>query len=201
VGPHRRIEAVTPEETRALLDAFFAMKEARFRKMGITNVFAEPQVRAFFNSLFATALDETTPPFVLHGLEVGGKLRAITGSSRSNGRLICEFGSIADDDLFAVSPGGFLFFENIQEACEQGFAIYDFSVGDEPYKRQWCDIEIQHADVLVPLTLKGRAFAFGLQRNAKFKAYVKSNPAIWNFMKLVRRQVSRQDTKQAKESD
>jgi CelD/BcsL family acetyltransferase involved in cellulose biosynthesis len=201
VGPHRRIEAATPDETRALLDAFFAMKDARFKKMGITDVFADPQVRAFFNSLFANALDEPVPPFVLHGLEVGGKLRAITGSSRSDGRLICEFGSIADDDLASLSPGGFLFFENIQEACEQGFAIYDFSVGDEPYKRQWCDLEIQHADVLVPLTFKGRAFAFALQRNERLKAYIKSNPAIWNLMKLARRKVSSQDTKQTSDHD
>ncbi len=117
------------------------MKEFRFRKMGITNVFADEQVRAFFRALFTQALAEDKPAFVLHGLEVAGKLRAITGSSRSGKRLICEFGAIAEDDLGHTSPGDFLFFDNIQEACETGFEVYDFSVGDEPYKRLWCDIE------------------------------------------------------------
>ena len=159
VGSHRRIEAETPDEVNRLLDAFFEMKEFRFRKMGIANVFGDEQVRAFFRALFTDALAEDKPSFVLHGLEVAGKLRAVTGSSRSGKRLICEFGAIAEDDLGHTSPGDFLFFDNIQEACETGFAVYDFSVGDEPYKRLWCDIETQHFEVLIPLTLKGRALA------------------------------------------
>ena len=63
---------------------------------------------------------EPKPSFVLHGLEVGGKLRAVTGSSRSRQRLICEFGAIAEDELAIASPGDFLFFENIEEACRTG---------------------------------------------------------------------------------
>jgi CelD/BcsL family acetyltransferase involved in cellulose biosynthesis len=186
-GPCRRIEAKTPKDVIALLEAFFAMKDARFRKMGIANVFAAPEVRSFFAKLFVDALSQPQPPFVLHGLEVGGILRAITGSSCCGTRLICEFGSITDDELAHASPGGFLFFDNIREACEQGFAIYDFSVGDEPYKRNWCDLEIQHREVLLSLTMKGRAFAFGLHQNARLTAYIKNNPAIWRLMKRVRR--------------
>ena len=113
--------------------------------------------QAFFHTLFADALAETPPPFVLHGLEVGGKLRAVTGSSRCGKRLICEFGAIAEDELAHASPGDFLFFDNIEEACQRGLAVYDFSVGDEPYKRLWCDLETRHFDVIVPLTTKGRA--------------------------------------------
>ena len=186
-GPLRRLEAKTPEEVATLLEAFFEMKDARFRKMGISNVFASDEVRTFFNRLFTSALTQPVPDFVLHGLEVAGKLRAVTGSSRCGNRLVCEFGSITDDELAHASPGGFLFFDNIREACEQGFAIYDFSVGDEPYKRNWCDLEIEHKEVLLPLTLKGRAFAFGLHRNARLTAYIKNNPAIWRLMKRVRR--------------
>ncbi|MFA6153092.1 GNAT family N-acetyltransferase [Mesorhizobium sp.] len=192
VGPHRRIEARTPDEVDRLLDAFFEMKESRFRKMGITNVFADEQVRAFFRALFTQALGEDRPRFVLHGLEVAGKLRAITGSSRSGKRLICEFGAIADDDLGHASPGDFLFFDNIEEACEAGFEVYDFSVGDEPYKRLWCDIEIQHFEVLLPLTLKGRVLALSLRQNARLKAFIKNSPTIWKLTKMLRRKAAGQ---------
>ena len=192
VGPYRRITATTPEETAALLDAFFAMKEQRFRKMGIANVFGDPRVRDFFHALFAGALAGPTPPFVLHGLEVAGKLRAVTGSSRCGRRLICEFGAIMEDELSHASPGDFLFFDNIQEACEDGMAVYDFSVGDEPYKRLWCDIEVQHLEVLAPLTLKGRALALGLRQSARLKAFAKHSPAVWKLTKLARRKAAGQ---------
>lgn len=192
VGSHRRIEARTADEVDRLLDAFFEMKEFRFRKMGITNVFGDEPVRAFFRALFTQALAEDRPSFVLHGLEVAGRLRAITGTSRSGKRLICEFGAIAEDDLGHTSPGDFLFFDNIQEACETGFEVYDFSVGDEPYKRLWCDIETQHFEVLIPLTLKGRALALTLRQSARLKAFVKNSPTIWKLTKMLRRKAAGQ---------
>jgi CelD/BcsL family acetyltransferase involved in cellulose biosynthesis len=192
VGAFRRLEARTREEVDTLLDAFLAMKEARFAKMGIANVFGDEDVRTFFRKLFAGALGEETPSFLLHGLEVAGKLRAVTGSSRSGKRLVCEFGAIAEDDLAFTSPGDFLFFDNIQEACDLGFAVYDFSVGDEPYKRLWCDIVIQHFEVLAPLSLKGRALAMGLRQGARTKAFIKNNPTVWKLTKLLRRKAAGQ---------
>lgn len=186
-GGFRRIEATAPEDVGRLLDAFLAMKTARFRTAGIVNVFAEEEVQKFFRKLFGDALPRVPKPFALHGLEVGGKLRAITGSSLSGQRLICEFGSIADDEMLVASPGEFLFFENIREACEKGLAVYDFSVGDELYKRLWCDVEIQHLDVLAPLTIKGRLVAGSMRLAAGLKAFIKNNPTIWRVTKALRR--------------
>ncbi len=189
-GGFRRIEASTPEEVSRLLDAFFAMKEHRFRKMGIANVFGDLAVMNFFRSLFRDALAEIRPPYVMHALEVGGKLRAVTGSSLGRDRIVCEFGAIAEDDLSGTSPGDFLFFENIGEACRRGLAVYDFSVGDEPYKRLWCDVEMQQFDVVVPLSAKGRLLAHGLRLKAGLKAWIKNSPPVWAFAKLLRRRTA-----------
>lgn len=191
-GGYRRLTARTEAEADVLLDAFFAMKEVRFAKMGVANVFGQPAVKAFFRSIFADALRETRPSFVLHGLEVGGRIRAVTGSSRAPGRLICEFGAIADDDMAYASPGEFLFFDNIEEACAEGLAIYDFSVGDEPYKRLWCDLEIRQFDVFVPLTVKGRAFAAALHATSQLKGFVKNNRLVWNLVKTFRKKTASQ---------
>jgi hypothetical protein len=58
-------------------------------------------------------LSQTPKPFRFRRWKWAGKLRAITGSSISADRLICEFGAIANDDLAHASPGEFLFFDNI----------------------------------------------------------------------------------------
>jgi CelD/BcsL family acetyltransferase involved in cellulose biosynthesis len=189
-GGFRRIRARTQAETDALLEAFFAMKAVRFRKMGIPNVFGEAEVQAFFGGIFADALDEERPSFVLHALEVGGKIRAVTGSSWSADRFICEFGAIAEDDVSFASPGEFLFFDNIKEACDQGYAIYDFSVGDEPYKRLWCNLEIRQFDALVALTAKGRVAAAGMQFAGRAKSFVKNNKLMWKVVKAFRKQAA-----------
>ncbi|TGT73009.1 GNAT family N-acetyltransferase [bacterium M00.F.Ca.ET.159.01.1.1] len=201
IGTFRRIEARTPEEVDSLLGAFLDMKEVRLAKMGIANVFGDAAVRAFFRALFTDALAEEKPSFLLHGLDVAGKLRAVTGSSRSGKRLICEFGAIADDDLAFTSPGDFLFFDNIQEACELGFDVYDFSVGDEPYKRLWCDIEVQHFEALAPLTLKGHALAAAMRQGALGKAFIKNNPTIWKLTKMLRRKAAGQAAPAPAEDD
>ncbi|WP_274628692.1 GNAT family N-acetyltransferase [Arvimicrobium flavum] len=185
-GGFRRVQAESPQEIDRLLDAFFAMKGHRFRKMGVADAFGEEPIRAFFRDLFRSGLVGNRR-FVLHGLEVAGRLRAVTGSSTCGDRLVCEFGAIAEDDVAHASPGDFLFFENIREAADGGFALYDFSVGDEPYKRLWCDTEITHYDVLQPLTLRGRAYALALRASNRTKGVVKNNPLFWRVVKWLRR--------------
>lgn len=189
-GGYRRIEARTPGETARLLEAFFAMKQLRFQKMGIADVFADAGVRRFFQALFRGALEDRHPAFVLHALEVGGVLRAVTGSSRTGDRIVCEFGAIADDGLGHLSPGDFLFYGNIEEACAEGLAVYDYSVGDEPYKRLWCDIETRHFDVIVPLTARGRLLAAALRLFASFKSRIKGSPQLWKLARTLRRHVA-----------
>ncbi len=189
-GGFQRFQANNRAEVERVLGAFFEMKAVRFRKMGIADPFGDPQVQAFFRALFSDALAISPPPFVLHALEVGGTLRAVTGSSLSGNRIVCEFGAIAEDELAQTSPGDFLFFENIGEACRDGLAIYDFSVGDEPYKRQWCDVETTQFDVVAPLSLKGHMLARGLRLKTAAKAYVKNNPALWRMTKMLRRKTA-----------
>jgi CelD/BcsL family acetyltransferase involved in cellulose biosynthesis len=191
-GGFRLITAVTAQECDRLLSGFFEMKRDRFARMGIADVFADQDVKDFFRGLFVGALGQDRPDFVLDALEVGGTLRAVTGSSRCGSRLICEFGAIREDDLAHASPGDFLFFENIQRACRDGFTVYDFSVGDEPYKRLWCDLETRQFDALVPLTAKGRLPALARRASSRAKTWVKNNPALWTLVKKLRRRASAQ---------
>ncbi|MDS1134827.1 GNAT family N-acetyltransferase [Nitratireductor indicus] len=189
-GGFRRMAATSRAESDALLDAFFAMKKVRFAKMGIHDVFAPAEVKNAFRELFGAATAEADPRFVMHGLEVGGKLRAVTGSSRIRDRLICEFSSISEDELTDASPGAYLFYENIQEACQEGLSVYDFSVGDEYYKRLWCDIETVQFDTLIPLTTKGRMLAAGRVALAAAKRTVTSNPRLLAAVKSLRRRIA-----------
>lgn len=185
-GGFRYIEAGSEADVRRLLDAFFAMKAHRFRQQGIADVFASADARGALTSLYLGALGQPRPPFILHGLEVGGTIRAVSGSARGGDRVICDFLAFGDDELSSSSPGDFLIFENIRTACEDGCAVFDFSVGDEFYKRQWCDIETRHFDAWIPLTAKGHAMALAGIAMAGAKRMLKENRTVWSLAKRVR---------------
>ncbi|WP_265515462.1 GNAT family N-acetyltransferase [Nitratireductor luteus] len=186
-GGYRRYAARTVEEVDLLLDAFFRMKHHRFAKMGISDVFDDPAVQASFRILFMNALQLSPPPFVLHALEVGGVVRAVTGSSQTEDTLICEFSTFAEDELAHASPGDFLFYENIAAAAEDGFAVYDFSVGDEAYKRIWCDLETHHADVIAGLSSRGHVVAAVLRTWSRAKRFIKTSPVLMQIVRRLRR--------------
>ena len=165
------------------------MKAVRFRGKGIPNVFAPVEVQTFFRLLFRDALETRPPPFVLHGLEVGGSLRAVNGCSVTEDSVVCEFGSICEG-LANTSPGYFLDYACIEQACGDGRALYDFSVGDEDYKRSWCDVETWQFDTMIALTAKGRvAWACEMAR-AQAVRLVKSNEALWSLLKHLRVRVA-----------
>lgn len=186
-GGYRFIRARTPAEAEALLDAFFAMRDARFRQLGARNTFGDPKVQSFIRHLYVAELSRAAPRFVLDGLEIGGTLRAVTGCSVMRGRMACDFTAMDESGLASSSPGEFLFFELIRKACENGLAVFDFSVGDEPYKRLWCDIETRQRDLFLPLTGRGRAIAYARRSMASAKRSIKDSPLVWSLAKRLRR--------------
>lgn len=187
-GGHRLIEASTPEEVETLMATFFRLKGASLRSQGISDPFAPPEIRAFFHMLFRKALEEGEPPFVVHAVEVNGEFAAINGQSVTRETVICEFGTYSDTDPKA-SPGHFLDYSNIQQACEQGKLIYDFSVGDEDYKRSWCDIETWQFETLVPLSISGHVLALYERVRAAAVMRLKSNHELWAFAKRLRERI------------
>ncbi len=184
-GPQNQAESDT------VLDLYFAMKAQRFRKMGIRDPFADENVRNFFKAFFGEGLTKGRNLHELRFLEVGGTLRSIIGKLLGDTGPTVEFAAIAEDELTSASPGEFLFFEDISRSCDEGRSIYNFGIGDEPYKREWCDIELTIYDTLVPLSAKGKLFtALQSVRNA-IAGSLKRNPRLWGLAKTLRSRFAR----------
>ena len=185
-GEHRWFKATTPEEVDRLISEFFVLKAARFRKRGIPDVFAPAEVQTFFRRLFLDALAHDPLPFDLYGLEVSGQIYNVKGFSHFEGGMVSEFCAMRDDDDVGLSPGFYMDYVLMEQAGAQGLTIYDFSVGDEEYKRSWCELETWLFDIVLPLTLKGRVlFGWKLAR-AKAVRSIKSNDRLWSLGKRLR---------------
>lgn len=177
---------VAPPDVSACLDRFFALKAERFRAAGIRDVFGDARTQAFFRTLFAA----NPGLHQLHALTVDDAIIAIAGCTVHRGRLTVEFGTF-DASHAPARPGEQLFFSMIEHACETGIAFFDFGIGDERYKRAWCDIETIHFDTTIGLTLAGRARAAAQAGRSRSVRALKSNERAWSLAKRLRKALAR----------
>jgi CelD/BcsL family acetyltransferase involved in cellulose biosynthesis len=72
-------------------------------------------------------------------------------------------------DWRAYAPGRLLNEWLLKWAVESGLKYFDFSIGDEPYKFSYADLDVPLHDAFLPVNAKGRLFAalLGLKRNTK----------------------------------
>ena len=172
-------------EVSRMLDAFFVMKGKRFEEFGLKNTFEPQEIKHFFKALFGTGAPDLKAPFRLDALMVGGDILAVAGSSMRHGANIVEFGAVRAHEP-TLSPGDFLFHQMIRRACEDGAQVFDFGVGDEPYKRAWCDLETQHFDTVKGFGARGLAYAHVYMAASAAKRVIKRNTYLFELVKRLR---------------
>jgi CelD/BcsL family acetyltransferase involved in cellulose biosynthesis len=170
----------------AILDRFFEMKTERFATAGIHDVFADPAVRRFLRALHGDDAERGRGAFFVEALEVGGRIIAVNGLSSWKGTTTVDFAAFSEEDALSTSPGEFMFYEEIAEACQSGATCFSFGVGDEPYKRDWCEQEIPLYDTIVPLTAKGAVMSGLATVSGTAKRVIKHNPRLWAAAKKLR---------------
>ncbi|KJF74384.1 polysaccharide biosynthesis GNAT family N-acetyltransferase UppA [Agrobacterium arsenijevicii] len=189
IGGYSHVIARSPQEKCELLQVFFRQKAIRFASQGIPDVFRDQSVQDFFHDLATFPETDTDSLLELHAIRLHGEnegvIAAISGLSRKQDHVICQFGSI-DEAVEDISPGELLFWLMIERACNEKAAIFDFGVGDQPYKRSWCPLSTVQHDIFLPVTLKGRAAASAYVAIARTKSVIKSNPALYAFIQRFR---------------
>jgi CelD/BcsL family acetyltransferase involved in cellulose biosynthesis len=189
VGGYEHVVAVTPEEKDALLATFFRQKAERLQAMHLPNPFRDDNVQAFFRDAAQSSQEAPNVTLSLHALTLKDEKRtvvAVAGLSRKGDHVICQFGSVENDAVRGTSPGEFLFYLMIEQACTSRVALFDFGIGYQLYKKNWCPVETQHHDVLVPISLRGKASAFAISAATRLKAAIKRNRVLYALIQRLR---------------
>ena len=188
-GGYDHLVAETRAEKDALLSTFFRQKAERLQAMHLPNPFREENVQAFFREAAHSAQEAPNAALSLHALTLKDENRtvvAIAGLSRKGDHVICQFGSVENDAVRGASPGEFLFYLIIEQACASRVALFDFGIGYQLYKKSWCPVETQHYDVLVPVSLRGRIGAFAISAATRLKAAIKRNKPLYALIQRFR---------------
>jgi CelD/BcsL family acetyltransferase involved in cellulose biosynthesis len=171
------------DEKHRLLDLFFRQKGERLTMFGLPNVFHAAETHDFFHHLLDVPRNGSEYPLEVQAIRLrgihDGHIAAIAGLSRKGDHVICQFSSIDESICPEASPGELLFWLMIEASCRQGASIFDFGVGDQPYKRNWCAQETVQHDLLIPLTFKGALAQPMLVAVTKAKTFIKRNPHLY----------------------
>jgi CelD/BcsL family acetyltransferase involved in cellulose biosynthesis len=170
------------------LDTLVHQKTKSFARMGVGNLFAKPGHAAFFAEL-ATA-PRMRGLVHLSRLDVGSTWAAVNLGLTFRDCYYHILASYDDGEVSRFGPGAAHLRELLKFAIERGLRRFDFTIGDEPYKRDWCDSEQLLYDYSASATLRGlpvTALALG-QRSAK--RMIKHSAPLWALVVRVRTTVA-----------
>ena len=183
-GEIRFINLDSVGEILSSLDTLMAQKAKSFARMGVGNLFARPGHADFYRTL---ATDPATRSIVhVSRLDVDAAAAAVNLALVHRGRYYHLLASYTDCDLSRFGPGAAHLHDLMHYAIDRGCDIFDFTIGDERYKRDWCDIELKLYDLIAPVTWRGTFAAMPMLAAQRIKRWIKQTPVVWSAFSAVR---------------
>jgi CelD/BcsL family acetyltransferase involved in cellulose biosynthesis len=119
-------------------------------------------------------------------VDVGEMTAAANFGLMYRGRYYYILAGYDDGELARFGPGAMQLQEVMRHAAENNCPLFDFTIGDEPYKREWCDIEIGLCDYVAPASWRGSLVAASTVAFRQIKRWIKHNPTAWAFVRKAR---------------
>ena len=170
------------EEIARSVDTLISQKKLSFARMGARNIFERPGWSAFYRAL---ASDSGACDFAhVSRLDVGSAAGAVNLGLIFQGTYYHLLASHSDGDMARFSPGAVHLQELMRYAIARGCADYDFTIGDESYKRDWSETQAVLFDHVSAARVRGALFAPIFRLQSRIKRFVKQTPVVWNaFMR------------------
>jgi CelD/BcsL family acetyltransferase involved in cellulose biosynthesis len=179
LGEFGEVRLVNPAggDIASTLDTLMAQKANSFAHMGVANLFAKPGHAEFYRAL---ATDPATRPMVhVSRLDVGATPAAINLGLTWRDRYYHLLASYDGGEVSRFGPGAAHLHDLMQSAIERGFKIFDFTIGDERYKRDWCDTELKLYDFIAAVSWRGALAAAPMLAKQRLKRWIKQTPMLW----------------------
>lgn len=171
---------VTPEDPAEIaqtLTALIEQKRRAFARMGVADIFARPDQRDFYLDI---ATNSSARGLVhVSRLQVGSAFAAINLGLEFRGGYYHVLASYDEGPLSRFGPGAAHLHDLMRRALERGCRLFDFTIGDEPYKRDWCDAETRLFDHVAAATPRGWAVAKAVAGTRRVKRSIKQSAVLW----------------------
>ena len=183
---YRYIVARNQADVTRLLDAFFAIKPLRMAEQNINNVFAEPGTEQFIRNACLDGIAAGSPAIELHALECDAELIAIFAGVGDGHRFSTTFNTYTMSEAARHSPGLVLIRNMIDYHGQRGYSSFDFGVGTDEYKLQFCKERQPLFDSFLPLSAKGHLAARAFSLETSLKRAIKQSPMAMKAIQSLR---------------
>jgi CelD/BcsL family acetyltransferase involved in cellulose biosynthesis len=159
----------------------------RRRTSGVPSFFDMEGGARFIREAALNGLNQPDGDCVLavHYLQAGDTIVASYFGGSAGGHYSC-FANAFDIAFEKHSPGEIILHDLIRHLCEQGLQSMDLGVGEEHYKKLWCDALPLHAGTL-PITALGALYSGGARSYRAAKQALKSSDLLWSGWRAARK--------------
>ncbi len=134
LGPVESVVAQSREERELAFDILARQRQARCDDMGRSNILARPAYRQFYRAV-AVNTDEKLASFAL--MKVGGEIVATLFALRHRNAAYVIMSTFAGGEWKSLSLGNLLIRAFVERCIDEGVGFFDFTIGDESYKRDF----------------------------------------------------------------
>ena len=155
--------AETEADGRAIFAELCKQRQSRFEELGRTNILADPVFRAFYEAVLFD--DWPNSLAMLSALMVDDEIVAALFALRHRNSYHLIMSTFLAGPWKSSSPGNIVVDRAINAAIEAGVTYFDFTIGNEPYKRDFGATEEPLFAGQHPLSLAGlpQAITFDLK--------------------------------------
>jgi CelD/BcsL family acetyltransferase involved in cellulose biosynthesis len=178
------VEPKDAAERVATIDTLVAQKRRALARMGADDIFDRPGYVAFYRAIAGSR--ELSGMVHVDRLDVGSETGAASVTLIERDTCAMVLSSYNDGPIGTHGPGRAHLHALMRRAIDRGLRTFDFTIGDEPYKRDWCDREVTLYDHLAPASLHAMPIVFALSAFRTLKRTVKQTPALWHAFTRLR---------------
>ena len=178
-GDVRFVTTIDSADARRTLEILMEQKGRALARKGIGDLFAPPGHREFFLDLAANP----SSSYLVHisGVEIGATCAAANLGIVFGDRYYHVLASYVDGAVAHYGPGALHLRELLAYAIRQGLKAFDFTIGDEPYKLDWCDTVLRLYDYAAATRWRGVPARALLSMRRRGKRLIKQTPLSWRI--------------------
>jgi D-aspartate ligase len=183
-GDVRFTTAADADDSRRTLETLMEQKSRSLARKGISDIFSPPGRRDFYLDI---ASNPKMRDFVhISRIDIGPLCAAANLGVVFGDRYYHLLASFVDTEVAHYGPGALHLRELIAHAIKRGLKEFDFTIGDEPYKREWSDTALELYDYAATGTWRGAPVHWSSALRRKIKRVVKQTPALWRLALHIR---------------